>query len=415
MSNPTEQGDSDNVAIRIQVYDPALSVGLLRPANSAMAIKNLLVFTANAHLRKQVNGPLNLEPGITIIDDPKLPVVLDPSFPPETKYCDLPPNVRALTVFLPANMHISARRKENVDPNSKTETGGGGLPSTSKPQAAPAEAPSASAGIDPAILLMFKDLKDEVSGLKATNLEMAKESKRQRATIDTLKTANGEMQAKNKKMEANIGTLEKANDDKTKAIDSLKTANGEMKAKTKKLEANIGTLGTANDKFAVKAQKLEANVDTLTKANEDLQAQSHRQELSLREECAQLRQRIVQLERVAAPIRKRYLLDEARKKLLGLVPAANSWLLLQEQYPTSTQLLGQLHLGDITPLTTTDIDYLYDPYSKIRLEGNKAAHQAFRKDVLCVIQQETNDSTRMLLRRFYLFVYGKMDLELEED
>jgi len=334
MANSTEQGDADDIAIRVQFYDPAISVRFFRSSKSPAAIRDLLIFSAAAHLHKQVNEPLNLEPKIKIVSDPSLPVVLDPSYPLETKYCDLPANTRALTAYIPANMNIPALMraplttiKENVDSSYKIGKDGP-LPSTSKLQAVSTEASSASARIDE-ILTMVASLKGEVSELKVAN----------------------------KNLQEQHAVLEQAN-------------------------------------------------ESLEKRHTALEQESDRQ----KEECTQLRQEIVLLQQVTTPLRKRFLLDEAQKKIIGLVPNANSWQSLRAQYPNSGQLFEQLHPGDIAPLTRADIDFLCDVPNKVRQEGNKAAHTALKKDVLKVVEQEITDSKRRLLERLCVFVYGNLEL-----
>ncbi|KAG6908280.1 hypothetical protein DXG01_005381 [Tephrocybe rancida] len=127
--------------------------------------------------------------------------------------------------------------------------------------------------------------------------------------------------------------------------------------------------------------------------------------LDLQARSNELGQGLAQYSPVIVALRNRPLLDEARKKILNLIPAAaSSWQTLEAQYPHPNELFNRLSPAARAPLTLRDITFLYGS-STTRTAGNVAAHEASQWEILAAIEQFA-DTHRNLFNRYYRFVFG---------
>ncbi|KAG6918819.1 hypothetical protein DXG01_011571 [Tephrocybe rancida] len=127
--------------------------------------------------------------------------------------------------------------------------------------------------------------------------------------------------------------------------------------------------------------------------------------LKLQARSNELSQGLAQYSPVTVALRKRSLLDEARKKILNLIPAAaSSWQTLEAQYPQPTQLFNHLSPAARAPLTPRDITYLYGS-STTGMAGNVAVYEASQWEILAAIEQFA-DTHENLFNRCFRFVFG---------
>jgi hypothetical protein len=116
---------------------------------------------------------------------------------------------------------------------------------------------------------------------------------------------------------------------------------------------------------------------------------------------------IIQLNKTVHPLRRRILIEETQKKL---VQSHNlkSWSALQVRHVTPESLFAAGAPGSSSyPLNIDVIRLLFNPKAPMRLEGNRAAHEATREEILETILQSPEGDRRVLLEKMYKFCYDR--------
>ncbi|KIK04000.1 hypothetical protein K443DRAFT_442839 [Laccaria amethystina LaAM-08-1] len=104
---------------------------------------------------------------------------------------------------------------------------------------------------------------------------------------------------------------------------------------------------------------------------------------------------IQQFINIISPLLLRILVDKARRKVLGKT-AFTAWNQYYATFPN--QRLCQDDVERLTSLPADVAAFISSPTTKVRLDGNKAAHTAEKGDILDAVER-TNFATRYLLER----------------
>jgi len=204
-----------------------------------------------------------------------------------------------------------------------------------------------------------------------------------------------------------IAVLVKKVDSQGKEIGQLKSTNTKLETNVNLLEKNVNQLKSTNTKLEKNVNLLEMKADLQEEEIVRVKASN----TELKASNTELGATLARHAKIIGSLRRRIVLDDARKKLTDVYPNQATTSQLESGGLTNfaTQLHNALTQEDSNLLSLEALQMIFDSsYNTIRSQGNIAAHEAPKSELtFSIFSVDVKGKQRELLSAIYKYAYSE--------